>query len=253
MQFNIKMPKWFYQLASPKWSYDIMGRLMPWFGWVAFLLLTLGLFWGLAWAPPDYQQGNSYRIIYIHVPSAILAQSCFMLMAVAGLIGMVWKMKVAHVVAKSAAPIGAGMTIIALATGAIWGKPTWGAWWVWDARLTSMLILLFLYLGVMALYSAFSNRASGDQAAAILTLVGVVNIPIIKYSVEWWNTLHQPASFTLTKKPAMPPEMWLPLLVMVIGYYCYFAYVLMGRTRLELLEREQKSGWAASVIMETEL
>ncbi len=248
MQFNIKMPKWFYQLASPNWSYEIMGMLLPWFGIAAFILLTVGLVWGLAFAPPDYQQGNSYRIIYIHVPAAILAQSCFMLMAVAGLIGMVWKMKVAHIVAKSAAPIGASMTVIALATGAIWGKPTWGAWWVWDARLTSMLILLFLYLGIIALYSAFSNKASGDQAAAILTLVGVVNIPIIKYSVEWWNTLHQPASFTLTKKPAMPPEMWLPLLVMVLGYYCFFAFVLMARTRLELLERENKSGWVMNLI-----
>ena len=131
---TIKMPKWFYQLASPKWCYDIMGMLSPWFGIAALLLLTVGVTWGLLFAPPDYQQGNSYRIIYIHVPSAILAQSCFMLMAVAGLIGMVWKMKVAHIVAKSAAPIGASMTIIALSTGAIWGKPTWGAWWVWEDR-----------------------------------------------------------------------------------------------------------------------
>lgn len=248
MPINIKMPKWFYQLASPKWSYDIMGKLLPWFGIAALLLLTTGIVWGLVFAPPDYQQGNSYRIIYIHVPSAILAQSCFMLMAVAGVIGMVWKMKVAHIVAKSAAPIGASMTVIALSTGAIWGKPTWGAWWVWDARLTSMLILLFLYLGIIALYSAFANKASGDQAASILTLVGVVNIPIIKYSVEWWNTLHQPASFTLTKKPAMPPEMWLPLLVMVLGYYCFFAFVLMARTRIELLEREHKTSWVIALL-----
>lgn len=244
------MPRWFYQLASPKWCYDILGMLSPWFGIAALILLSVGVVWGLVFAPPDYQQGNSYRIIYIHVPSAILAQSCFMLMAIAGAIGMIWKMKVAHIFAKSAAPIGASMTIIALSTGAIWGKPTWGAWWVWDARLTSMLILFFLYIGIIALYSAFENKASGDQAAAILSLVGVVNIPIIKYSVEWWNTLHQPASFTLSKKPAMPPEMWLPLLVMVLGYYCFFAFVLIGRTRIELLEREQKSGWVSAVISE---
>ncbi len=244
------MPRWFYQLASPKWSYDFMGLLLPWFALAALLLLSIGFAWGLVFAPPDYQQGNSYRIIFIHVPAAILAQSCFMLMAIAGGIGLVWKIKVAHIVAKSAAPIGASMTVIALATGAIWGKPTWGAWWVWDARLTSMLILLFLYGGIMALYSAFSNKASGDQAAAILTLVGLVNIPIIKYSVEWWNTLHQPATFTLTKKPAMPPEMWLPLLVMVLGYYCFFAFLLMARTRLELLERENKSSWVIALINE---
>ncbi len=247
---KITMPRWFYQLASPKWCYDILGMLSPWLGLAALILLSVGVVWGLVFAPPDYQQGNSYRIIYIHVPSAILAQSCFMLMAVAGAIGMIWKMKVAHIVAKSAAPIGASMTIIALSTGAIWGKPTWGAWWVWDARLTSMLILFFLYIGIIALYSAFENKASGDQAAAILSLVGIVNIPIIKYSVEWWNTLHQPASFTLTKKPAMPPEMWLPLLVMVLGYYCFFAFVLIGRTRIELLEREQKSGWVSAIINE---
>lgn len=247
---KINMPRWFYQLASPKWAYDIMGMLLPWFALAAGLLLTIGIVWGLVFAPPDANQGNSYRIIFIHVPAAILAQSCFMLMAVAGGIGMVWKMKVAHIVAKSAAPIGASMTVIALATGAIWGKPTWGAWWVWDARLTSMLILLFLYLGIMALYSAFSNKASGDQAASILTLVGLVNIPIIKYSVEWWNTLHQPATFTLTKKPAMPPEMWLPLLIMVLGYYCFFGFLLMARTRIELLERENKSGWVTALINE---
>ncbi|MCX7087465.1 MAG: heme ABC transporter permease CcmC [Methylococcales bacterium] len=247
---KINMPRWFYQLASPKWSYDFMGILLPWFATAALLLLGVGFVWGLVFAPPDYQQGNSYRIIFIHVPSAILAQSCFMLMAVASGIGLVWKMKVAHIVAKSAAPIGASMTIIALATGAIWGKPTWGAWWVWDARLTSMLILLFLYVGIIALYSAFSNKSSGEQAAAILTLVGLVNIPIIKYSVEWWNTLHQPATFTLTKKPAMPPEMWLPLLVMVLGYYCFFAFLLMARTRLELLERENKSSWVIALINE---
>jgi heme exporter protein C len=227
-----------------------MGLLLPWLALAALLLLSIGFTWGLVFAPPDYQQGNSYRIIFIHVPAAILAQSCFMLMAIAGGIGLVWKIKVAHIVAKSAAPIGASMTVIALATGAIWGKPTWGAWWVWDARLTSMLILLFLYGGIMALYSAFSNKASGDQAAAILTLVGLVNIPIIKYSVEWWNTLHQPATFTLTKKPAMPPEMWLPLLVMVLAYYCFFAFLLMARTRFELLERENKSSWVIALINE---
>lgn len=242
------MPRWFYQLASPRWSYEIMGKLLPGFAVAAALLLIGGIIWALAFAPEDYQQGNSFRIIYIHVPSAILAQSCYMLMAVAGAIGLIWKMKVADMVAKSCAPIGASIAILALATGAIWGKPTWGSWWVWDARLTSMLILLFLYLGVIALHSAIESEATAAQSSAVLALVGLVNIPIIKYSVDWWNTLHQPATFTLTERPAMPAEMWVPLLIMVIGFYCFFAVSLMMRTRNEILHRERRSSWVRELI-----
>lgn len=242
------MPRWFYQLASPRWSYDIMGKLLPGFTVVAALLLISGTVWALLFAPEDYQQGNSFRIIYIHVPSAILAQSCYMLMAVAGAIGLIWKMKVADMVAKSCAPIGASLAILALATGAIWGKPTWGSWWVWDARLTSMLILLFLYLGVIALHSAIESEMTAAKSSAVLALVGLVNIPIIKYSVDWWNTLHQPATFTLTEKPAMPAEMWVPLLIMVIGFYCFFAVSLMMRTRNEILYRERRASWVKELI-----
>lgn len=245
---KIKFPRWFYQLASPRWFYDITSKLLPWFTLAAFLLMVVGAVWGLVFAPADYQQGNSFRIIYIHVPTAILAQSCYMLMAVAGAIGLIWKIKVAHVIAKSCAPIGASMAVLALVTGAIWGKPTWGAWWVWDARLTSMLVLFFLYVGVIALTSAFEHVASGDKAAAILALVGVVNIPIIKYSVEWWNTLHQGATFTVTEKPAMPPDMWIPLLIMIIGFYCFFAVMLMSRARTEVLQRESKTDWVKSLV-----
>ena len=242
------LPRWFYQLASPRWSYDIMGKLLPGFALVALISLVVGTIWALLYAPADYQQGNSFRIIYIHVPSAILAQSCYMLMAVAGAIGLIWKMKVADMVAKSCAPIGATMAILALATGAIWGKPTWGSWWVWDARLTSMLILLFLYLGVVALHSAIESEATAAQSAAVLALVGLVNIPIIKYSVDWWNTLHQPATFKLTERPAMAPEMWMPLLVMVVGFYCFFAVSLMMRTRNEILIRERRSSWVKELV-----
>ncbi len=242
------LPRWFFQLASPRWCYDITGKLLPGFLIAAVLLLGVGTVWALGFAPPDYQQGNSFRIMYLHVPSAILAQSCYMLMAIAGAIGLIWKMKVADMVAYSTAPIGASMAVIALATGAIWGKPTWGSWWVWDARLTSMLILLFLYFGVMALYAAMENEASAAKAAAVLSLVGLVNIPIIKYSVEWWNTLHQPATFTLTEKPAMPAEMWMPLLVMVIGFYCFFSVSLMLRLRNEILRRERRAGWVKDLI-----
>lgn len=242
------MPRWFYQLASPRWCYQITGKLLPWFAAVALILLIGGSVWALAFAPADYQQGNSFRIIYLHVPSAILAQSAYMLMAVAGAIGLIWKMKVADMVLKSAAPIGASMAVLALVTGAIWGKPTWGSWWVWDARLTSMLILFFLYLGVMALNSAIENESTAAQASAVLALVGLVNIPIIKYSVEWWNTLHQPATFKLTEKPAMPVEMWLPLLVMVIGFYCFFAVSLMQRLRNEIIWRERRTGWVRELL-----
>lgn len=242
------MPKWFYQLASPKWCYQISGRLLPFFLVAALMLLSVGTVWGLAFAPQDYQQGNSFRIIYIHVPSAILAQSAYLTMAIAGGIGIIWKMKVADMVAYACAPIGASMAIIALLTGAIWGKPTWGSWWVWDARLTSMLILLFLYLGVMALYSAMEKPESAARAVAILALVGLVNIPIIKYSVDWWNTLHQPATFTLTEKPAMPAEMWMPLLVMVLGFYCLFATSLMLRLRNEILNREKRASWVKQLV-----
>ncbi|WP_271197861.1 heme ABC transporter permease [Pseudomonas turukhanskensis] len=234
---------WFHKWGSPKWFYQISGRWLPWLSAAAVLLIATGVVWGLAFAPPDYQQGNSFRIIYIHVPAAMLAQSCYVLLAVAGLVGLVWKMKIADVALQSAAPIGAWMTAIALLTGAIWGKPTWGSWWVWDARLTSMLILLFLYFGVIALGNAISNRDSAAKACAVLALVGVVNIPIIKYSVEWWNTLHQGATFKITERPAMPAEMWLPLLLMVLGFYCFFGAVLLMRMRLEVLKREARASW----------
>lgn len=242
------MPRWFYQLASPRWCYEITGKLLPIFVIAAVTLLVVGTVWALVFAPADYQQGNSFRIIYIHVPASILAQSCYMMMAVAGAIGLIWKMKVADMVAKSCAPIGATIAILSLVTGAIWGKPTWGSWWVWDARLTSMLILLFLYLGIIALNSAIESEQTAAQSTAVLALVGLVNIPIIKYSVDWWNTLHQPATFKLTERPAMPSEMWVPLLVMVIGFYCFFAVAMMLRLRNEIIQRERRSGWVRDLI-----
>ncbi|MHB0776677.1 heme ABC transporter permease [Halomonas sp. WWR20] len=232
-----------HKLGSPKWFYAISGRWQPWFWAAAVILLTVGSVWSLAFAPADYQQGNSFRIIYVHVPAAILAQSCFILLAAAGIIHLVWKIKLADMVATVVAPFGAAMTFIALFSGAVWGVPTWGTWWVWDARLTSMLIQLFLYLGVIALRGAFASRDSGARAASILAIVGMVNIPIIKYSVEWWNTLHQPATFTLTQRPGMPSEMWLPLLIMVLGFYCFFVALLLMRTRNEILRRESRSRW----------
>lgn len=239
---------WFHRLGSPKWFYGISGRWLPLLSVAAVLLLGAGLVWGLAIAPADYQQGNSFRIMYIHVPAAFLAQSIYVSMAICGLVGLVWKMKIADVALQQSAPIGAWMAFIALLTGAIWGKPTWGAYWVWDARLTAMLILLFLYFGVIALGQAISNRDSAARACAVLALVGVINIPIIKYSVEWWNTLHQPASFTLTEKPSMPASMWIPLLLMVLGFYCFYTVVLLLRMRLEILRRESRTSWVRAEV-----
>ncbi len=213
--------------------------------------MLIGIVWGLAFAPQDYQQGNSFRIIYLHVPSALLAQSCYIMMAVAGLVGLVWRMKISDVFIAAAAPLGASFTFLALFTGAVWGKPTWGTWWVWDARLTAMLVLLFLYLGLMALRSALEDKDLVARASAILALVGSVNIPIIKYSVEWWNTLHQPATFKLTEKPAMPPEMWVPLLIMVVGIYLYFTALVFMRMRTEILERERRTRWVRQLVAES--
>ncbi|RMF13037.1 MAG: heme ABC transporter permease [Gammaproteobacteria bacterium] len=239
---------WFHKWASPKWFFDMSASWMPWLKGIAIACMVTGVIWGLAFAPQDYQQGNSFRIIYLHVPAAILAQSVFMMMAVAGFVNLVWRLKLADLAVKAAAPIGAWMCFLALFTGAVWGKPTWGTWWVWDARLTSMLILLFLYFAVMALHGAFTDATTGGRAASIMAIVGTINIPIIKFSVEWWNTLHQPATFKLTEKPAMPPEMWVPLLIMVIGFYCYFGYLLLYRMRNEVMEREQRTQWVRELV-----
>lgn len=242
------MWQFFHKLGSPKWFYGIASRLMPWLLWVGVVLFMAGVAWGLAFAPPDYLQGNSYRIIFIHVPSAFLAQSVYVMMAVAALVTLVWRMKLADVFVKSVAPVGALLTFLALFTGAVWGKPTWGTWWVWDARLTSMLILLFLYLGAIALGNAISDEKSSARAVAVLVLVGVVNIPIIQYSVEWWNTLHQPSTFKLTEKPTMPPEMWVPLLLAVLGLYLLFGWLSCMRMQTEILVREGRTRWVRDLV-----
>lgn len=237
------MWKWIHKLGSPRSFYDFSERWLPWFGGLALFTLLFGSVWGLLFAPQDYQQGNTVRIMYMHVPASILAQSSYMMMATAGAIFLIWRIKLADVAVQCIAPIGASITFLALITGAIWGKPMWGTWWVWDARLTSTLVLFFLFVGIIALRSAMENRDSAGRATAILAVIGVVNLPIIKFSVDWWNTLHQGASFTLTEKPAMPPEMWMPLLIMVIGFYLFFFTVLMMRMQTEILSREYRSDW----------
>ena len=238
----------FHKLGSPKWFFGIASTLMPWLLVVGAALLLTGIVWGLGFAPQDYLQGNSYRIIFIHVPSAFLAQSVYIMMAVAALVTLVWRMKLADVFVKAVAPVGAVLTFLALFTGAVWGKPTWGTWWIWDARLTSMLILLFLYFGVMALGAAISDEKSSARAVAVLVLVGVVNIPIIKYSVEWWNPLHQPATFKLTEKPSMPAEMWVPLLLSVLGLYLIFGWLACLRMQTHILAREGRTRWVKELV-----
>lgn len=242
------MWRFIHKVGSPKGFYALSGPWLPWLWGGAVALLSVGTVWGLAFAPADYQQGDSFRIIYVHVPAAILAQSCFALLALCAAIFLVWRIKLADMVAAVAAPFGAAMTFAALFSGSVWGIPTWGTWWVWDARLTSMLILLFLYLGIIALRGAFASRDGGARAASILALVGVVNLPIIKYSVDWWNTLHQPATFSLTRAPAMPAEMWLPLLVMMLGFYLCFTATVIARTRSEILRRESRARWVRELV-----
>ena len=242
---------WFYRLGSPRWFYQKSGKWLPWLAIASLLLLSVGLVLGLGFAPQDAKQGNSFRIIYVHVPASFLALAGYYVMAIAGAIGLIWKMKLADMVMKSAAPIGAVLTFIALFTGAVWGKPTWGTYWVWDARITSMLILFFLYLGVIALHQAYTSQDMASKAASILALVGTVNIPIIYKSVDWWYTLHQPATIKLTKAPTMHPDMFKPLFIMILGFYCFYALVLILNTRLEILRRERRTSWVAELAQQS--
>jgi heme exporter protein C len=236
-----------HKLGSPRWFYQITRNWVRGFGAMAAVLLIVGCVWGLAFAPPDYQQGNSFRIMYVHVPAAMVSQSRYLGMGVAGFIGLVWRMKLADVAIAATLPLGITLTALALFSGSVWGRPTWGSWWEWDGRTVSTLVMLFLYLGIYALREAIAEADLRARAAALVSLVGTVNIPVIKYSVEWWNTLHQPASFTLTEKPAMPAEMWLPLLVMVLGFYCFAGHNVLSRMRLEILRREANTRWVAEL------
>ena len=245
--FAASLKQLWHKLGSPRWFYQITRNWVRGFGVMAAVMLVVGCVWGLAFAPPDYQQGNSFRIMYVHVPAAMVAQSLYLGMGVAGFIGLVWRMKLADVAIAATLPLGITLTALALFSGSVWGRPTWGSWWEWDGRTVSTLVMLFLYLGIYALREAIAEADLRARAAALVSLVGTVNIPVIKYSVEWWNTLHQPASFTLTEKPAMPAEMWLPLLVMVLGFYCFAGHNVLSRMRLEILRREANTRWVAEL------
>ena len=218
--------------------YRLAGRLAPWFGGLCLLSLALGLYLGLVVAPADYEQGDSYRIIYIHVPAAWMSMFVYMVMATSSAIFLIWRLKIADVVAEASAPIGAAFTAVALLTGSFWGKPMWGTWWIWDARLTSELLLLFLYLGYMALRGAFEQPGTAARAASILALVGVINIPIIHFSVEWWNSLHQTATISQPGTPGLPAELLAPLGLMALGYTLLLAWFALRGTEADIAQQK---------------
>ena len=224
-----------HRFANPTRFLRIASVVQPWMAWATVLLGGAGLYLGLFNSPADYQQGNSVRIMYVHVPSAWMAMFCYSSMAIAAAVGLIWKHPLADVAAKATAPIGACFTFLALFTGSLWGKPMWGTWWVWDARLTSMLVLLFLYLGHIALVNAFDDPTRGTRASSILVLVGFINVPIIKFSVDWWNTLHQPASVIKMGGPSIDASMLWPLLLMAVAFTTYYLWVLLIRIRAEII------------------
>ncbi len=234
---------WFHKLASPPHLYRIAGKMFPWFAIPAALLVAGGLYGGLVLAPPDYQQGDAFRIIYVHAPAAWLSLMCYTMMAVAAAVGLVWRIKLAHAFAAATAPIGASFALLCLVTGSLWGRPMWGTWWVWDARLTSQLIEFFLYLGYIALHSAFDDLQRADRASALLAIVGVVNVPIIHYSVYWWNTLHQGSTVLAADGPKMPASMLVPLLMSFAGFTLFYGALVCVRLRGEVLTRERNASW----------
>ncbi len=224
-----------HRFANPGRFLRIANAVLPWIAVLAAVLIGAGLYLALFVSPADYQQGDSVRIMYVHVPSAWMAMFIYTVIAAASASSLIWRHPLADLVAKASSPIGACFTFLALATGSLWGKPMWGAWWVWDARLTSVLVLFFLYLGHMALMGAFDNAARGARAAAILALVGFVNVPIIKFSVEWWSTLHQPSSVLRLDGPSIHPSMLWPLLAMGLGFKLYYLALMLVRVKSELI------------------
>lgn len=237
----------FYKLASPRYFYDFTGRCLPWLAVPCLLLFAAGLYDGFFLAPPDYQQGQSVRIMYVHVPAAWMSLFVYVFMAVNAGIGLIWRIKLSEIVASASAPVGAAFTFLALVTGSLWGKPMWGTYWDWDARMTSELILLFLYLGFIALQASIEDPRAASKASAILALAGLVNVPIIHYSVQWWNTLHQGQSLSFTKS-AIDPSMLTPLIWMALAYKLYFFINLLQRARNEVLWRERSSQWVNELL-----
>ena len=239
---------WFHRLGSPPYIYRLSERLTPWFGWIAAILIAAGLYGGLVLAPPDYQQGDGFRIIYVHAPSAWLSLMVYSCMATAAAVGLIWRMKVAHAVAASCAGVGAAFTAVSLLTGMLWGKPMWGTYWVWDPRLTAQLILLFLFFGYMALRASYDDTSRADRLSAWLAVIGMVNVPIVRFSVEWWNSLHQSPSVMKLARASMPASMLVPLLLMLAGFTVFFLAFLSVRLRAEVLRREKHSVWVREMV-----
>ena len=234
---------WFH-FSSPQTFYPLAGTLQPWFAAAATLLCAAGLYLSFFVAPTDAQQGEAYRIIFIHVPAAWMSMFLYLVMGFWSGVGLVLNTRLSSMVATALAPTGALFTFIALWTGALWGKPTWGTWWVWDARLTSELILLFLYIGFMALQAAIDDPRRADKAGAVLALVGVINVPIIYFSVQWWSTLHQGASVSMKSAPSMATTMLIGMLIMALGFWMYSIAAVLARVRCVILERERNTEWA---------
>lgn len=237
-----------FQFAAPQRFYPLAGRMLPWFAAAATMLAAVGLYVGFVIAPTDFQQGEVYRIIFIHVPAAWMAMFIYLVMAGYAVLTLVWRSRLSAMMSRALAPTGAIMAAIALLTGSIWGKPTWGTWWVWDARLTSTLILLFLYLGYLALVAAIEDPQRADRAGALLLLVGVVNVPIIYFSVRWWNTLHQGASVSLTAAPRMAQTMLTGMLLMSLAAWMYSVAAALHRVRSIILERERHTRWVQQML-----
>jgi heme exporter protein C len=223
------------RFANPGRFMRLSGRVMPWCGGCAAIGLAVGLYLALLVAPPDYQQGEAVRIMFVHVPAAWMASFVYAFLALASAVALIWRHPLADIAAQAAAPLGAGFTLLCLVTGSLWGEPMWGTWWVWDARLTSVLVLFFLYVGYIAVVNGFDDPTRGARAGAVLALVGVVNLPIIKFSVDWWNTLHQPASVFRVGGPTIDRSMLVPLLIMAVAFMLYFAALLMLRMRTAIV------------------
>jgi len=238
---------WYY-FSSPKNFYPMAGRLIPWFWALSITLLVVGLYMGFFVAPTDYKQGESYRIIFIHVPAAWMSMLIYLVMAGYAIIGLAWKLRMAEMMASALAPTGAMFTFLALWTGAFWGKPTWGTYWVWDARLTSELILLFLYIGYISLQSAIDDPRRAARASALLAIVGVINLPVIYWSVTWWNTLHQGASVSPGMEPKMASDMLTAMMVMTFAFWTYTIAVVLMRVRRTVLERESQTSWVKALV-----
>lgn len=226
-----------HRYANPKAFSDLAASVAPAAGFIALVLFAIGLPWGLIFAPADYQQGDSARIMFVHVPAAWMSMFIYACMAGCAIATLVWRHLLAEAALRAAAPLGAGFTAVALITGSLWGKPMWGAFWVWDARLTSVLVLFFIYLGIIAIFAALEESGKAGRAAAILTLVGAVNIPIVKFSVDWWSTLHQGSSVFRAGGPKMAPEFLHPLLIMGLAYTAAFVWMWLMRIRTEILLR----------------